>query len=188
MKMRRLLRSSAAWALVLLSVLILLEVQTVDAADDVLPPLPPGILAIHLEGYKATYRVNETIGIRISIRNNTPEDYLSANLPVWVLCEVTVLNDRNESLQSGGLRGPGYRGGGAGMLYRAGRSEFVGPGGSWPLVDDWVPLAYWGYELGEPGTYRVTAVAKFTTWAATPDATRFTFSEHSNSIKVKIVE
>jgi hypothetical protein len=173
------------WLLVLLCVFILPEVQRVDAADDALPPLPRGIFAIHLETYKSRYRVNETIGIRVAIRNNSSEDYVSANLPVWVLCSLAIFDEQNKPVQGGSNGGPGYRLGGAGIRYRAGTTEFMGSARSWPLVDDWAPLDYWGYALGT-GTYTITAVSNFTTWTGAPNAPRFTFSESSNSVKITV--
>jgi hypothetical protein len=59
-KKRRVLQARVFWLLVLLCIFTVPEVKTVDAADDALPTLPRGILAIHLETYKSSYRIDET--------------------------------------------------------------------------------------------------------------------------------
>jgi len=156
--------------------------------------LAPGVLTIHLEPDRQIYQVSEPIRVRISIRNSTSEDYVIASLPPWALCDLTILNDKNEPLLNKGILF-GYRMRMAAIRYPAGSTQFVGfayPRTTSGLLSYWAPISYWGYHLERPGTYTITAVPNFTTFAAGgPEMNRrFALStrETSNAVRIQIVK
>jgi hypothetical protein len=107
------------------------------------------------------------------------------NLPIWILCPLIIMNDKTEVVQGNSNWGPGYRVGGAGILYEAHTTHFLNAAGSGrPIVDNWVPLDYWGYNLS-PGTYTITATPSITVWTKGPGR-HFNFSVQSNSLKIRV--
>jgi hypothetical protein len=164
--------------------------QTVDAAQN---RLPPGVLSIHLESNEPVYQVKEPVQVRISIHNNSSQDYAIAYLPPWALFSLTIVNEKNKPLQSGGIK-VGYSIRMTAIRYPAGSTQFIGfgfPKTTPALVNYWVPVSYWGYDLGVPGTYTIIAVPKFTAFttagAGTYHAVTASAEERSNPVRIEIV-
>jgi hypothetical protein len=166
---------------------LLFQAQVAVAAADA--PLTPGTLTVQLESDKPSYQAREPVKIRIAIQNNSAEDYSLNAVPPWALCSLEILDSDNKPLVSSGLQF-GYRITTAGLTYRSHSTQAVGfndPYAILPNIVYWAPVSIWGYSLSKPGTYTITATAKFTATAmGTRPYQQFTLTEKSNSIRITV--
>ncbi len=183
-------RNVLTWGAVLVFSFSLGAARTAVAAQ---ASLPPGALTIHLESDLQVYHVSEPVKIRISIRNNTSDDYAIAHLPPWALFDLIISNKENEPLKSNGIQA-GYVIRAASERYRARSTEFIGfwaPPFTTERLSYWAPVSYWGYNLNIPGNYTITAIPNFTTWTSASPAIerRYIVSsrEKSNAVSIEVV-
>ncbi|HZV77182.1 MAG TPA: hypothetical protein VFF63_05460 [Candidatus Babeliales bacterium] len=150
------------------------------------------ILSLRLESSKTIYRLGEPIELRVTIRNNTAQEYaFQGYTPPYGLCTLEVLNARGDALRSKGAIG--YR-----QLDISSQelpaetstvAAFEDPAAAGALRE-WANIRYWGYHIEQPGDYTVFAIPNFTAFAMHHDGPDFTGSapDRSNAVTFKVVQ
>lgn len=154
-------------------------------------PVLSGIFSIHLEADKSVYRVGEPINIRVMLINRTAHYYAVEWAPPYGVCRLVVVKDGRPISSRGAW---GYSDLDPDLFeLTAGRAEVVrydDPGGRGLL--EWASIDHWGYNLDQPGSYSITAVATLIAFerVGNSEGPEFTTSndEVSNALRITIAK
>jgi len=142
--------------------LLLTALPIVNSADEF--PLRAGIFRTRLQSDKTLYRIGEPIKLRLTVTNITARPYGAMWLPEFANFKLIVANSQGRTLTSKGTR-VGYNVSyGDIAQFPPGKtlvSKFVNPEAGNKSLSEWAPIEYWGYDLGEPGDYTITALPSF---------------------------
>jgi hypothetical protein len=160
------------------------------------------IFSVRLESSKAVYHLGELIQVRLTIRNDTGNEYAVHTAPPWLLCKLMVFKGKNQEVSPATAPHPGGR---ENLFeswdFTAGKS--LVPGyyqlGDINTVHEWTPVSFWGYQLSEPGAYTLVAVPELsareiinpgTGAASKAVGDWFTTSsdERSNAVSIRVLE
>jgi len=146
---------------------------------------------MRIETDKRVYHFGEVIRVRITIRNDTGEEYGVHSKVPWLLCNLFVINANGQIIDTSLPREVGPPGGGADVVDLAAGKSYVP---SYNLAGDvpgekhdWTPITAWGYELTYPGTYRIAGIAQLRGLALPGETAPFTTVTASNAVQIKIV-
>lgn len=155
-----------------------------------------GIFSMQIDTDKPVYRSGDDIKIRITIRNDTGQEYgLHVKAP-WLLCDLSVVDMYGRIVQTTLPRQIEPHGGGADVVdFDAGRSYVPGYylGGDYIngtnefKRHDWTSVTSWGYELSYPGVYRIAAIAQLRGLTRPDESESFFTVTASNAVQIKIV-
>jgi hypothetical protein len=133
-----------------------------------------GTLALEIQMRRSTYRIGDSIDVRLTIRNLS--DRVLVSYPGWASYRTTLqVIDSAGGAVAPTLLGPLMVGGVAPL-------NSLPPGGEEVLMshrgDAWVNLRDWGYDLSRPGKYSIVG---------SPTTTR-DFATSSNRVDIEIID
>jgi hypothetical protein len=148
---------------------------------------------VQLETDKTVYHTREPIKVRITIRNIAESEYGVRAFPPWLLSDLIIVDAQGKTVTpSVTPTHPGFRGDSKAWGIAPGKR--VVPGyyalGNNVTFQEWVPIAFWGYELAHPGFYTVVVTPKLVAWPLTsprPDYSKFPNAAPSTPVRIQVV-
>lgn len=152
-----------------------------------------GLFSVQLVTDKTAYRVGELVRVKLTIRNISGTEYGVLAVAPWVLSDLVVLDATGRKVPpSITPTHPGFASRVSLWDLTPGKSatsEYYTLGGS--TLYEWSPIAFWGYELSQPGRYTITAAPELTAFRYTSGGIRRlngAVAADAPSVKIEILK